>query len=171
MTSLSTSVLLKPIRLAIFVVLTGLLCACASTGKQDLPAVTEDGLTLVPDTAAYAVYRSPDADLGHYNRVYIADIEVAFKDDWVKDQNRDTRRASHRVTQQDADRIKAAVSEAFGEILTEELEEGGYQVVEQVAQAESTDDLLLLRPAIVNLDVSAPDTPDPLGLPSSILTA
>ena len=139
-----------------------LIGACASSGSEpQLPAQTEDGLVRVENTKAEAVYRHPDANLGVYSRVYLVDAEVAFRKNWLQDQNRDASTLSSRLTQDDADRIKAAVATEFRRIFTEELEKGGYPVVETLKSDTSNEDLLVLVPAIVNLDVTAPDTRSP----------
>jgi len=135
-----------------------LISACATSDKKELPAISEDGLVLVEGTQVDAVYKLPDADFGQYDVVYIADVEVAFRKDWLKDQNRSGPSLGHRITQEDADRIKQAVAADFTEIFTEELVKGGYTVVASPAEANPTDEVLVLLPAIVNLDVSAPDT-------------
>jgi len=132
------------------------LAACASAPNEELPKVTDEGLHLVKETKSSALYVLPGADLAQYNRFAIAKVRVAFRDDWLKDQN-STRRA-HRVTQEDADEIKSAISEQFENIFAEELRKGGYKVVELDGADNSAQDLLLLRPAIINLDVTAPDT-------------
>jgi soluble P-type ATPase len=55
------------------------------------------------------------------------------------------------------DRIKAELSKEFLRIFTRELQDkGGYTVVDTGAE-----DVLILRPAIINLDVSAPDKMTP----------
>ncbi len=133
-----------------------LLSACATT---ELPAVSDDGLELVDGTRVDAVYRAPDADFSHFNRLYIADVKVSFRSNWLRDQNQGS--LSHRVTQQDADNIKAAIADSFRRIFTEELEKGGYQVVAEVDRAGDNSDLLLLLPAIMDLDVAAPDIKTP----------
>ena len=137
-----------------------LLSACAGN-QQELPDTIDDGLVRVENTRAQAVYRNPDADMSRYNRVYITDVAVAFRKDWLRDQNRKQTSASQRLTQQDADRIKDAVATAFKRIFSEELEKGGYPVASTQNTGESNEDLLVLRPAIVDLDVTAPDVPTP----------
>ena len=104
-----------------------LLGGCAGTEKKDLPKVSDDGLTLVEGTKMRAAYVDPDADFSQFNRVTIADVEVAFRKNWMRDQNRDRMALSHRVTQKDADRIKASVAKEFKAVFTEELEKGGYR--------------------------------------------
>ena len=149
---------INAIALVGIVALTG---ACASSQQQDLPEVDKDGLELVKDTRHSAAYVDPDADFSEFNRVTIADVEVAFRKNWLRDQN-DTRASlSRRVTQEDADKIKAAVAEEFTRVFTEELENGGYEVVDFGGFENSASDLLVLAPAIVNLDVTAPDTMSP----------
>ena len=133
-----------------------LLGACTTT---ELAPVSDDGLELVEGTRVDAVYRAPDADFSHFNRVHISDVKVSFRANWLRDQNRGS--LSHRVSQQDADTIKAAIAASFQRIFTEELEKGGYQVVAEVNPGGDNRDLLLLLPAIVDLDVAAPDTMTP----------
>jgi hypothetical protein len=49
-------------------------------------------------------------------------------------------------------RIQSAMSEEFAKVFKKELEEAGYEVTTELAS-----DVLILRPAIVNLDPTAPD--------------
>ena len=46
-------------------------------------------------------------------------------------------------------------------MFTEELEKGGYSVVDYDDVDNTAQDLLVLRPGIINLDVAAPDTQSP----------
>jgi hypothetical protein len=149
---------INAIALVGIVALTG---ACASSQQQDLPQVDKDGLELVKDTRHSAAYVDPDADFSEFNRVTIADVEVAFRKNWLRDQNDSRASLSRRVTQEDADNIKAAVAQEFTRVFTEELENGGYEVVDFGGFENSASDLLVLAPAIVNLDVTAPDTMSP----------
>ncbi len=151
---------LNPIAGARSLLLCLLLGACASN-QPELPDTIDDGLVRVENTTAQAVYRDPDADMSHYDRVYITDVAVAFKKDWLRDQNRKQTAASQRLTQQDADRIKDTVAMEFTRIFTEELDKGGYPVVSTLDTGVSNENLLILRPAIVDLDVTAPDVPTP----------
>ncbi|MFW2404993.1 MAG: DUF3313 family protein [Gammaproteobacteria bacterium] len=121
-----------------------------------MPKVSHDGLELIEHKKHKAIYRKPDADFSGYDRVAILECPVAFRKNWLRDQNRDRMAMSQRVTQDDMDRIKKALSEEFQKIFKEELEKGGYQVVDQGAE-----DVLILRPAIIDLDVTAPDTMSP----------
>ena len=147
--------LLGPV--ALFGVLS-LVTVCASAEKQDMPKVSDDGLTLIEGTEMAAVYVQEGADFTEYKRLAIIDVGVSFRKNWIRDQNRDRMALSHRVTQKDADKIKAAVAKEFTTVFTEELEKGGYTVVDYEGVDNSAQDLLVMRPAIVNLDVTAPDT-------------
>ncbi len=126
-----------------------------AVAKDDLPKTSHDGLELIEHKKHKAIYRKPDADFSGYDRVAIVECFVAFRKNWLRDQNRG-RVGAQRVTQDDMDRIKKALSEEFQKVFTEELEKGGYAVVDSGAE-----DVLVLRPAIIDLDVTAPDTMSP----------
>ena len=125
----------------------------AAAKEADLPDVTVDGLHRVPDSKMAIVYAEPGADLAQYNRILLLDAYVAFKKNWERDQ-RSSSIASSTVTPKDVEKIKANLAQEFHTIFKKVLEDGGYEVVDEAAE-----DTLLLRPAIINLDVNAPDTP------------
>jgi len=136
--------------------LTALLMSAVSptlAQNDELPEVTEDGLRLVPDSKLAVVYAEPGASLAEYKRVNILDPYVAFKKNWERDQRRSAA-SSLRLTSKDIENIKTKLAEEFRLVFTEVLEGGGYPVVETAG-----DDVLLVRPAIINLDVTAPDVP------------
>lgn len=115
-----------------------------------LPDVTIDGLHHLSDTELAIVYAKPDIDLGQYNRFFLVDAHVAFKKNWKRDQNT----GGHlRVTSSDMERIKSELAALFKEVFTDTLVEGGYELA-----TERADDVLIIRPAIINLDVQAPDS-------------
>ena len=120
--------------------------------KKDLPAVNDEGMELVEDTKWTTVYTDPGADLGIYRKIMLEDASVAFKKNWQRDQNRTNRSASFKVRDSDMERIKEDVATNFREIFTQELTDGGYELVDEPGA-----DVLLLRPAIIDLDVIAPD--------------
>ncbi|MDH3924847.1 MAG: DUF3313 domain-containing protein [Xanthomonadales bacterium] len=120
---------------------------------QKLPEVSEDGLHLLPDSKMAIVYAEPGADLAQYQRVRLLDAYVAFKKNWARNQ-RSNSAIPLRVTSADMEKIKKTLAEEFDGVFREALEKGGYKVVD-----ENADDVLLVRPAIINLDVNAPDTP------------
>lgn len=136
------------------------LCAMSIPGvrsvaakEQTLPEVTVDGLHLVPDSKLAIVYAEPGSSLEPYKRVQLLDPYVAFKKNWERDQR--SRSASPlSLTSKDIERIKTTLASEFRDVFTTVLESGGYPVVN-----EAGDDVLLIRPAIINLDATAPDTP------------
>ncbi|MCB1700681.1 MAG: DUF3313 family protein [Halioglobus sp.] len=132
-----------------------LLGACSSTTSAP-PAETYDGLQLQPDTRFAAVYLRPGADLTGYGSYGLAKCEVAFKKDWLRDQNNSRLNLSNRITQRDVDAAKDKLSEECDKYFREALEQAPpYQLVDSFDGGER---VLVLRPAIINLDISAPDT-------------
>ena len=65
---------------------------------------------------------------------------------------RSNRSYAFKVKASDMERMKSGLAELFHDVFSEELAEGGYELTEETA-----DDVLLIRPAIINLDVTAPD--------------
>lgn len=127
-----------------------LLAASSLQAADDkLPEVTVDGLHHLSDTQLAIVYALPDADLSQYSKVYLVDAYVAFKKNWRRDQNTGGRM---KVTASDMEKMKTELAELFREVFTETLVEGGYELV-----TERGEDVLIVKPAIINLDVTAPD--------------
>lgn len=127
----------------------------AQAKEQELPPITEDGLHLIPDTKMAIVYADPAADLGPYNRVMLMEAYVAFKKNWARDQKRQSA-SSFGVRPKDMEKIKSTLAEEFQQMFVQVLEGGGYPVVD-----EAGEDVLLVRPAIINLDPTAPETSEP----------
>ena len=121
---------------------------------KDAPAqVSEDGLHLVKQTKSRLVYKRPDATFTQFKRVAILECNVQFSQRWLKDYNSSQRDPSRKIGTTDLDRAKADLAAQFKKIFTDELAtKGGYQISEQAAP-----DVLVLRPALVNIQVSAPD--------------
>lgn len=123
----------------------------AYANKDELPEVTEDGLHRVHGSKLAIVYAEPGASLADYNRVLLLEPYIAFRKNWERDQRA---QSVNRISPKDVEKIKNALSEEFDKVFRTTLTEGGYPVVD-----EAGDDVLLIRPAIINLDVNAPDTP------------
>ncbi|MCC7490294.1 MAG: DUF3313 family protein [Gammaproteobacteria bacterium] len=122
----------------------------AALAKEELPKQTEDGLVLQKGEEAAVLYVRPGVDFSQYKRVAILDCPVAFRKNWDKDH----RFGPDRVTPKEMDAIRSWLSAEFLKVFTEELQnKGGYTVVKDAAE-----DVLVLRPAIIDLDVTAPDT-------------
>jgi hypothetical protein len=124
----------------------------ASAKKDELPEVTEDGLHRVANSKMAIVYAEPGAHLAQYQRVMLLEANVAFKKNWARDQ-RSSASSRLSVNSRDIEKIKNNLAQEFDAVFRKTLEDGGYEVVDQAAE-----DVLLVRPAIINLDVNAPDT-------------
>ena len=137
------------VSLTIFTLIFSFTLMSPALAKKDLPAVNDEGMILVKDSELATVYTDPDADLSIYNRVMLLDATVAFKKNWKRDQNRGN---PLRVKDRDMVKIQEEVAQTFREVFTKELVDAGYAMAEEPAE-----DVLLVKPAIVDLDVSAPD--------------
>lgn len=148
-----------PTLLCALVVLSAL-CACASSGSatgtsaaNSAPPATEDGMQLKVHTANRLVYLKPGATFGKYNSVMMTDLFVQFQKDWQRNYNSNVMNPQNQVTDQQMKQMEQALATEFKRIFTQELQKGGYKVVTAPGP-----DVLLLRPAIINLEVTAPDT-------------
>ena len=141
-------------RISLFIIalLLGVTAISPTWAKKKLPEFNDEGMQLVKDSELATVYADPGADLGIYTRIMLLDATVAFKKNWKRDQNRGA--GSMRVKDSDMEKIKDSVSELFAEVFTKELIDGGYEITDQPGE-----DVLLLKPAIIDLDVHAPDIP------------
>jgi len=115
------------------------------------PEITAEGLELVEEKRNAEIYADPGVDWSVYTKIHLDPATVAFRKNWQRDQNRGD---PFKVRTEDMERIKAEMSELFGEVFSEELtRNGGYDLTE-----ESGEDVLRITPHIVDLDVYAPDT-------------
>src|SRR6516162_5561281 len=112
----------------------------------------KDGLQLQEHTEQRLVYLKPGATFSQYDRVAILECYVEFRKNWARDYNSEHRSLENQVTNQDIERMKSALSTEFKKVFVNELTRGGYQVVDTAAA-----DVLVLRPALVNVDATAPD--------------
>ena len=81
----------------------------------------------------------------------LLDTFVSFQSGWERSQSRGTR--STRVSARDIETIKTRVSELFNSVMIETLErDDGFEIVD-----EADYDVLLIRAAIIDLDVTVPD--------------
>jgi len=125
----------------------------AAFGREEPPEVTTDGLHRVESSKLALVYKKPGASLKGYEKLMILDCFVAFQKHW---RTEDTQRAMQ-VSPEDMDKIKKGLAAEFRKVFIEELQtKGGYQVVDKPAA-----DVLLVRPAIINLDISVAGTMAP----------
>lgn len=123
--------------------------------SQDLRKMEEeyshDGLVLKTSKKYQLVYIKEGVDWSQYKNMQVLDCHVAFKKNWQRDLNRSG--MGGRVTDKDVLRIKTAIAEMFKETMSKAVEESGVGLV-----AEPQENTLQIRPSIINLDVTAPDT-------------
>ena len=139
----------RNIRLAAMSVLSiALMLPLAASAAKQPPQSTFDGLELQPDTKLAVVYLRPGVDFSGYRRIALLEPAVAFRKNWQRDQNSTNPLA---VSKKDMEDIRKALGALFLEVFREQLTKGGYELTDQAG-----DDVLVLRPAIIDLDISAP---------------
>lgn len=124
--------------------------AGALAHEPEEEAMSFDHLERVESSRVAVAYIDPYADFSAFQRVAILDPFVAFRSNWQRDQNRSR---SRNITTSDMDRIRADVGALFVEVFRERLQAAGYEVVDVAGE-----DVMILRPAIIDLDITAPDT-------------
>ena len=149
---------MRLIRWSVLAIISTLLAFPATEASaDDLPRTTHDGLVLLEDSKVRAAYIKPGASLEPYSRLVLLDCYVAFTKDWQKEHNREAVGLGERVSDEDMARIKERLAAEFRKVFSQELEEeGGYEIVDGVGP-----DVLILRPAIINLNPVAPDVGAP----------
>ncbi len=121
--------------------------------ESEAPQVSPEGLELVNKTHRGELYADPEVDWSVYDRIKLEAASVAFRKNWQRDQNR---YQPSKVRASDMERMKSDLSDLFGQVFTEELTEGGYEIADA-----SDDNVLQIIPRIVDLDIYAPDTRAP----------
>ena len=129
--------------------------ATTAEEKSQPPEYTAEGLKLVPNSGEIAlVWAKPGIDLSMYKRVYLVEPAVAFRKNWLKDQNRG--HPSLRITSGDMEAMKKDIKDVFIDVFTKELLTAGYTFSEVRAK-----NVLIIKPAILELDINAPDIQTP----------
>jgi hypothetical protein len=123
-----------------------------SAKNDDLPETTVEGLVRVPDSKLAIVYADPAADLSAYDSVMILEPYVAFKKNWARNQRSAAGSLSSAPKPADIERMKTLMASEFTEVFGQVLSDGGYTITEQ-----SGESVLLVRPAIIDLDPAAPE--------------
>lgn len=150
---------LSKLRLAPIIALwlaVALVPAAVLRAGEALPKTSEDGLELRKQTKQRVVYVKPGASVSQYESVAILDPHIEFSKNWMRDYNSSTRGASQKITDKDLEKAKEDLSTQFKTVFREELTKGGYQVKNGAEPG-----VLILRPALVNIEVNAPDLMSP----------
>ena len=134
-----------------------LVCSVRLAANEPPPEATYDGLHLYKQTKQRIAYVRPGATFTQYKRLAVYDCYVEFSKEWVEHYNRDQSDPSRQIRASDIERAKKALQDDFTKIFTEELQQRGrYQVTDTPGP-----DVLILRPALINIQVSAPDLISP----------
>lgn len=132
-----------------------LLAACAASQQAAFPPVSPEGLQLMPDTQLAAVYMKPGADLRQYDKIALLDTYVAFAKNWQRNYNEQAT-FEGQVSDEDMQKIRQRVSQEFAREFTRVLTADGRQFVKTGGAG-----VLILRPAIIDLQITAPDIMTP----------
>ena len=145
------------VRIPVLCATLAVVCPARVVAEEPPSEVTKDGLHLYKHTKERLAYVRPGATFTQYKRLALLDCYVEFSKEWVNNYNRDQRDPSRQIRDSDLDRAKKALQGDFKRIFGEELQEGGrYQITDS-----SGPDVLVLRPALINIQVSAPDLMSP----------
>ena len=118
---------------------------CTLVSAKDVPDVSYDGLVLVQGSKVDVAYVKPGADFSIYKKVMINLVDVRFKKGWERE---------HReVRSRDQARIKKDLAKLLHETFRRELQEQGDMEVTN----KPGEDVLEVRTAIIDLDITAPD--------------
>ena len=139
-------------RLFAAIALSAVFFGTAIAADKKLPQTTPEGLTLVTETKSRIVYTAEDVDFGQYTKVLILDGEVAFAKNWQRDYNRNVAGLDGRVKDSDVTRMKARLAGELKTVFSETMMANGHEVVTEPAA-----DVIILRPAIINVVANAPD--------------
>ncbi len=128
----------------------GLVMLAAVASAQPVSDVTEDGLVRVPSSRKAGVYRLPDATFAQYRRVMLLPSTVAFRKNWDR---KGLDRLDTGLKPSEREKIANDLVEAFHEEMIAELvQRGGFELTDTPAK-----DVLLIAPAITELEITAPD--------------
>jgi hypothetical protein len=131
-----------------------LLCGTAiPAGAKDESGGSWDGLVEIKPKRVDAAYLLPGADFRPYKKLMFDPVEVAFKKDWEKNYNREAATLSQRISAEDVQRIATAARDNFTEVFSEAYKNAGLELVTVPGP-----DVLRIRPGVINLYVTAPDT-------------
>jgi len=94
----------------------------------------------------------PGANLDDYDKVALLACYVAFNKNWQRNYNDQSMDLMDRVTDQDMKDIRDKLAAEFNKVFTEVLTKDGQQMVTKGGTG-----VLVVQPAIVNLEITSPD--------------
>ncbi|QOL25933.1 DUF3313 family protein [Thalassotalea sp. LPB0316] len=130
----------------------------ADAGKK-----TEDGLTEVKSGNFSLAYIREGYDFSQFTKVKFVEPHVKMKKNWRRDYNRSQKSLASRASEADVTGIEENVKEIYQNVLETEFAKMGMPVVQ-----ESGADVLVLLPALINLDIYQPDLNNASGAKNQI---
>jgi len=122
--------------------------APAAAKPSPASALTSDGLQLVTTTAFARVYVRPGATLKPYTKFALLDCFVSFAPNWRQDMESNF---NIPITIDQMKLTETQLASDFKTVFSTQLEQGGFQMVTTAGPG-----VLVLRPAIINLYIQAP---------------
>ncbi len=133
-----------------------LAAAAVSAADQQYPPVSPDGLQLRKTLEYGAVYVKQGADFSQYKSVGLLECYVQFAKNWARDYNENEMDLAAQVTPEDEKRITDDLSLQFNKVFVAELgKNDDFKIV-----TEQGPGVLMLRPSLLNVIVTAPETDD-----------
>ena len=130
-----------------------LAAAVPALADPQWPTQSPEGLTLRKTTPHGAVYVRDGADLGQYRSIGLLECYVQFAKDWARNYNANEPDLTEQITPDVEKRIQSFLSAEFNKVFVAELSQNGdFQIVTEQAPG-----VLMLRPALLNVEVTAPD--------------
>ncbi len=121
-----------------------------------------DGLQRRESKSLAHVYVRPHVEFKGYKSVRLDPVDVRMDRNW--DPNSGRVGLEGRITSDDVQRIRGELSKAFREVFAERLAKGGYPLVET-----NGDDVLLVRAALIDVIISAPESSQATGASRSYM--
>ena len=119
-------------------------------GAADVPQEI-DGLKLVHNTSERQVYVRPGVNFKQFDKAFVVDVFVQFQKNWLRQHNEND---LFRINQKEVLEIKQKVGAEFMARFPKELGRRGIGIV---SRSQPGPNVIVIRPAIVNLEVNAPD--------------
>jgi hypothetical protein len=139
------------------VLASALLGGCASTPRA-VEAVEWDGLVRQPHARLNAVFVRPGIkeQMSGFQSVILDPVDVSFASEF--ENVRRTGRISRDLNAADLAAIQRGLADQFQQVFREELQGGGYQIVDTAGP-----ETLRVSAAIVDLFIAAPEAAQPIG--------
>jgi hypothetical protein len=139
-------------RLGILAALMLVTSLAAAQKKELVEALSYDGLKEIKVKGIDMAYALPGATLSGYKQVMIDPVNVLFAKNW------DPKQVGSRFNlgTNDIEKIRSNVAKLVYDTFIEELKKGGYNLATAAGP-----DVLEVRPGIINLYITAPDTMTP----------